>query len=578
MLPPVSADATATPAGEGFALSVCICTRNRPEELTLALRSVQRSSVPVHEVIVSDDSTDRATRELIEQSFPTARWVEGPRVGLGANRNRALEAATGTHVLFIDDDVELGVDFVARIRDRWRSLAPASRDQTILAGTESQRGREVWPNEQGFLGFQNRPYRPEEPLRTVVINGTVFPRNLFTLVQFDPQLVYGYDEVDLTTRAVAAGYGIEACFDAVNVHSPSPVNRQYYAPYIAASRLYVTAKRRRHTEARPWAATVFLVVASLHVLVSAIKRDRLGGLRSAVKTLRTARGYRRAMRQPSTRTRGHRLSTVRQILLRPLLRGVRGERALAAALMSASLRPASRFVLREVAHRGGDHAYRLRGSGLRLVFRHRSADLATFAEVFGHRDYELPGEVAERLAALAHRPTVVDLGANAGFFSVFMLDQLGRPARIVAFEADPRSFSALRRCADLNPQAAEWELHAAAASSRDGTLAFVADGTPSARVAGNAAHGATIDVPAVDVFPIMASADLVKVDIEGAEWELLDDERLAGVEPVAVVIEHHPLPGEDARATAAARLERAGFRVIPGRDTGGGHGLLWGVR
>jgi FkbM family methyltransferase len=568
---------------EGLAVSVCICTRNRPGELERALRSVERSSVPVHEVVVSDDSTDDLSRGMVEREFPGVRWVAGPRVGLGANRNRALEQATGTHVLFVDDDVELGEDFVAAIRARWQSLDPARRPRTILAGTESQDGRAFLPNEQDFLGFQSRPYRPGEPMRTVVINGTVFPRGVFDQVRFDPQLVYGYDEVDLTTRAVAAGFVIESCPDAVNRHFPSLVNRDYYAPYVDASRLYVTAKRRARTEGRPWAARAFLAVASLHVVASAVRRDGLRGPCRAARTLRIAVGYRRATRNGATGAAGHRLLPLalaaRGRALRPLLRGIPGERALAAALMAPSVRPAVRFVLREVAHRTGPRVYRLGGTDLRFVFRHRSADLDTFAEVFGHRDYEVPGEIRARLTALERAPRIVDLGSNAGFFAVFLLAQLGRRGEIVAFEPDPVTFEVLRRCADLNPTAARWELHRAAAASRDGALAFVADGTPSARIAIPGEHRATIEVPAVDAFPHLAAADLVKIDIEGGEWDILDDDRLAGIAPAALVLEHHPRPdGEDARAAAAARLERVGFRVIEGRDAGHGHGLLWAVR
>jgi GT2 family glycosyltransferase len=291
---PVTADLAGTTVSvEGFALSVCICTRNRPEELSRALRSIGTSTLAVHEVVVSDDSTDAASQELTEQQFPSVRWVQGPQIGLGANRNRALECVTGTHVLFIDDDVELGPDFAATVSERWTALPPAVRDTTILAGTESQQGRVFRPNEQGFLGFQSRPYRPGEPLRTIVINGTVFPRRVFDRVRFDPQLVYGYDEVDFTTRAVQAGYRIEPCFDAVNAHFPSPVNRDYYAPHIDASRLYVTAKRRARTEGRPLAALGFLAVASAHVLASAVRRQGLAGSRAAGRTLSIAWRYRR---------------------------------------------------------------------------------------------------------------------------------------------------------------------------------------------------------------------------------------------------------------------------------------------
>jgi GT2 family glycosyltransferase len=272
---------------------VCICTRNRPDDLRTALESVIRSSTPVDQVVVSDDSTDGASRAVVESEFPSVKWVEGPRVGLGANRNRALEHATASHVLFIDDDVQLGEHFVAAMRRRWEALPEPERPKAILGGAEDNRGRLITPSDQSFLGFQNRQYRPGEPINTVVINACVFPRRLFDEISFDPQLVYGYDEVDVTTQAVARGYRIVPCYDIVNLHFPSPVNRDYYRSHTEASRLYVTAKRRGDTEGRPWAARAFLAVASLHVLVSATRRDRLQGPRRALHTLRLALAYRR---------------------------------------------------------------------------------------------------------------------------------------------------------------------------------------------------------------------------------------------------------------------------------------------
>jgi glycosyltransferase involved in cell wall biosynthesis len=274
-----------------FSLSVCICTRNRPEDLEKALRSIAGSSAVVHEVIVSDDSTDERSRELVQTRFPDARWVVGPRIGLGANRNRALDATTGSHVLFIDDDVELGPDFVALMQARWAALPASDRDRAILAGSETNRGHRVTPNEQSFLGFQQRPYRPGEPLRTVVINAAVFPRSMFDAVRFDPQLVYGYDEVDVTTRAIAHGYVIHPSLEIANRHSPSPVNRDYYRPFTDASRLYVTARRRGRTEGRRAAAGLFLVAASAHLAVHAVRRDGIRGLTRAATTLRIAGSY-----------------------------------------------------------------------------------------------------------------------------------------------------------------------------------------------------------------------------------------------------------------------------------------------
>lgn len=262
-------------------VSVIICTRHRPDDLASCLRSLSSSSFPIAEVIVSDDGTEHTSREVVESFGHGARWTRGPKRGLGPNRNHALGLASGSHVLFLDDDAALGSDFLASCVRHLGSCGPAA-NRTIVTGVElRESGHGIVAHEQDFLGYQRRPYRPGEPIKTVVINSALFPRELFRMVRFDEQLVYGYDEVDLTSRAVSAGYSIMSVSDAANRHHPSPINRDYYRPRQEAARLYVTAKRRLVTERAPIRAGGFLAVAIPHVALSAMKARRQAPVRYA---------------------------------------------------------------------------------------------------------------------------------------------------------------------------------------------------------------------------------------------------------------------------------------------------------
>jgi glycosyltransferase involved in cell wall biosynthesis len=243
-------------------------------------------------VVVSDDSDDDVpTRELAEQ-YPFARYVRGPRLGLGANRNRALEAATGDLVLFLDDDCHLGPDFVSLVRRRAAEVVAERRGSLpIVTCTENKRGELVRGSDQDFLGFHRRPYRHGQRRHTVVINAAVFPREVFHRIRFDEQLRYGYDEVDIATRATAEGYDIVEEFRAENFHFPSSVNREEYAEYIAASRVYVTFKRWWATRRRRAWAVGYLTVALGHVLASDLHRQGLAGIATSMRTSRLALGY-----------------------------------------------------------------------------------------------------------------------------------------------------------------------------------------------------------------------------------------------------------------------------------------------
>jgi GT2 family glycosyltransferase len=117
------------------------------------------------------------------------------------------------------------------------------------------------------------------------MNATVFPIGLFQRVRFDERLSYGYDEVDLATRAVAAGFRIEICPSARVEHRLSPVHRDANESHIQASRLYVTAKRYAFTERRPLKAAVFFAYASVHVLGVGLRTGGLAGLRRGAASI-----------------------------------------------------------------------------------------------------------------------------------------------------------------------------------------------------------------------------------------------------------------------------------------------------
>ncbi len=272
-------------------VSVCICTRNRPAELGRALDSVAASSLRPSQVIVSDDGNENDTAALVAAHPLPVLYTQGPRAGLGANRNHAISLATGDYLLFLDDDGTLGETFLEQVGGVLGGLDPARRDRAIVTGADIEDGRLVVPNDQGLLGFQSRAYEPGALLHTVVINAALFPRRLFEDVGFDPNLKYGFDEVDVTTRAVAMGFTIVPCFDAVNYHFPSPVGRGEYRDQASASRLYVTLKRRRWTEGsrlRGWSG---FGLAVAHLFAASVKRRGRAGIGEAWRTVGLARAH-----------------------------------------------------------------------------------------------------------------------------------------------------------------------------------------------------------------------------------------------------------------------------------------------
>lgn len=258
-------------------------------------------------------------------------------------------------------------------------------------------------------------------------------------------------------------------------------------------------------------------------------------------------------------------------LLGGFLRRPRVERVVATLLRSSAVRESGRFAFREATGSRAVHRYRLRESGLVAVVRHGTPDVPTLDEVFYQRQYELPEAVLARLEPGAR---IVDLGANIGLFGLFVEPRV-QDVRLTALEPDPANFAVLRACRDANGLG--WTLVEAAAATRAGTVPFTAGRFSLSQVGPG---DATSEVEAVDAFEHLREADLAKIDIEGSEWELLADERLAPAGPRALVLEYHPrhAPGADATAEVRRLLASAGYETGPPRPTAEGHGVIWAWR
>lgn len=214
-------------------------------------------------------------------------------------------------------------------------------------------------------------------------------------------------------------------------------------------------------------------------------------------------------------------------------------------------------------------AHRLRGSGRPLHFRHRTPDLGGFHEVFVQRNYDPPPPALAILQSLPGNFLAADLGANIGLFGIRLLE-LRPDARLVAFEPDPGNAEVLRANIAANDATERWRLIPACAGVRDGAVAFRAGDFLSSQIIDGPP---TTDV--ADVFPFIRSAEIVKIDIEGAERDILADPRFLDLEARLIALEYHPpLP----RAWVERRFREAGFTLERFDERLPGVGEFWAWR
>jgi FkbM family methyltransferase len=149
--------------------------------------------------------------------------------------------------------------------------------------------------------------------------------------------------------------------------------------------------------------------------------------------------------------------------------------------------------------------------------------------------------------------TVVDVGANWGYFTLMAAQLAGPSGRVLALEPDPRLFDLLQRNLSLNgstqAEALPW---AAGADRATRTLEGYADGAANRGVSriradGPGSGGTTFAVTTVPLDVLLdergvGTVDLIKIDVEGFEVDVLDGMAagLARQRYRRLVIELHP--------------------------------------
>ncbi len=86
-------------------LSVIILNYNTKELLSDSLDSIKAhmDEVPM-EVIVSDNSSNDGSQEMVKKKFPWVKFIEGPNEGFSKGNNRARPFVNGEMVLFLNPD------------------------------------------------------------------------------------------------------------------------------------------------------------------------------------------------------------------------------------------------------------------------------------------------------------------------------------------------------------------------------------------------------------------------------------------------------------------------------------------
>jgi FkbM family methyltransferase len=164
-------------------------------------------------------------------------------------------------------------------------------------------------------------------------------------------------------------------------------------------------------------------------------------------------------------------------------------------------------------------------------------------------------------------PAIIDCGSNIGI-SILFFKKLFPQARIIGFEPDLKTFELLSRNVTENGLSGV-SLHNAAVSSKTGEVAFFSDSlrpgslimsTVMERTAGNSRQ---VPCVALSGFVKDSAIDLLKMDIEGAEMDVMLELEAAGVlqniKAMALEFHHHIKPEEERFPEMLRLLDRHSF-------------------
>jgi glycosyltransferase involved in cell wall biosynthesis len=220
-------------------VSIIVPTRNRKDWLRQALRSARDQTWTDKEIVVVDEASTDDTLAMLAAEYPEARVVrhEAAR-GPSAARNSGVAAATGSWILFLDDDDVLHPEHIealvkaskeaplgAVVSGRWRRFAVMAdkvRLGPIVCAPPDRRGLDTLAEILEPMGEG-----------TICGHSLLWPRNLLTRVPWDERLSANGDS-DFFGRTILAGAQIVG----------RPVGMAYYRAHQSERVSSASALRR----------------------------------------------------------------------------------------------------------------------------------------------------------------------------------------------------------------------------------------------------------------------------------------------------------------------------------------------
>lgn len=265
--------------------SLVIATRGRPNLLRETLQSLRQCDPRPDELILVDGDERQSARIVVEEhcaagDSPPARYLSGT-VGLTLQRNRGLDAAEGSIVVFCDDDVELRPDAFGKLFRAFDEVDVVGASGRVIERGRARIGsgespvRRLSPGRrrQGTMapsGFPRRLIDPTEARDLEFLSGCFMAARRDTAVQvrFDEKLS-GYalaEDEDFGYRLSRLGR-LKYVPDAVLVHKVTGLtttDQRAFNQMLVKNRAYLFRKNFPQTHTARFRFLAMIVVLAIH--------------------------------------------------------------------------------------------------------------------------------------------------------------------------------------------------------------------------------------------------------------------------------------------------------------------------
>lgn len=186
-------------------------------------------------------------------------------------------------------------------------------------------------------------------------------------------------------------------------------------------------------------------------------------------------------------------------------------------------------------------------------------DESVAAEIFRWREYRS----AEKI--MTNAKTIIDAGAHIGLFALYAL-ALNPTAKIICLEPEPNNLLSLKQNLKNNKISSVKVIGAALAGQSGPRSLAVTPDNHNHHLVSDTLSKSVIAVTAINLPDLLKrqkinQVDLLKMDIEGAEYEIIAQLRAADFAKIQnLILEYHE-NSDQKRQEIEAALRRAGFSV-----------------